>query len=210
MIGVDREPWGGNKIELTGTLVNGCNSGFFTLSQAQKHETHLPTIDYPPQTYAWFSGPDENAQRPRGDTGTPRQRAGAAWRLTVNAGRYSFSRARRLDGPHAYAAVFAFRCWVTGALFQVHARPNGASAARLGIVVSKRVIARAVVRNYCKRLAREVFRAEREGLAGVDLVVRPRAAVTPALSAAARAEICALLHRAQVLCRSRSEITRPR
>jgi ribonuclease P protein component len=66
------------------------------------------------------------------------------------------------------------------------------------------------MRNYCKRLAREVFRAERGGLAGVDLVVRPRAAVTSALSAAARAEIRDLLHRAQGLSRSRSEITRQR
>ena len=61
------------------------------------------------------------------------------------------------------------------------------------------------MRNYCKRLTREVFRAERGSLAGVDLVVRPRAAVTPALSAAARAEIRELLHRAHGLTRSRGE-----
>jgi ribonuclease P protein component len=80
-------------------------------------------------------------------------------------------------------------------------KPNGAAACRLGIVVSKRVIPRAAVRSYCKRLAREVFRVECRELAGVDFVVRPRAAVTPALSAAARAEIRDLLHRAQGLSR---------
>jgi ribonuclease P protein component len=122
--------------------------------------------------------------------------------LTDCARGFAFPRARRLDGPHAYAAVFAFKCWVTGTLFQVHARPNGAAAPRLGIVVSKRVIPRAAVRNYCKRLAREVFRVECRELAGVDFVVRPRAAVTPALSAAARAEIRDLLHRAQGLSRA--------
>ena len=89
-------------------------------------------------------------------------------------------------------------------MFRVYAGPNGAAAARLGIVVSKRIIPQAVARNYCKRLAREVFRTEREGLAGVDLVVRPRIAVTPASSAAARAEIRDLLRRAQHECHSRS------
>jgi ribonuclease P protein component len=130
--------------------------------------------------------------------------------LTDPAREFSFSRARRLDGPHAYAAVFAFKCWVTGSLFQVYARPNGAAAARLGIVVSKRTIPRSVVRNYCKRLAREVFRAERKVLVGVDLVVRPRASVMPLQSAMARAEIRDLLHRAQHLCRSRGEASRLR
>lgn len=88
-------------------------------------------------------------------------------------------------------------------MYQVYARPNGTLAARLGIVVSKRIIPQAPGRNYCKRLAREVFRAEREVLAGIDFVVRPRAAVTRALSAAARAEIRDLLRRAQRQCHAR-------
>ncbi|MDO8598128.1 MAG: ribonuclease P protein component [Sulfuricaulis sp.] len=130
--------------------------------------------------------------------------------MTRTASRFSFTRACRLDGPQAYAAVFAFKCWVTGKMFRVYARPNGAAAARLGLVVSKRVIPQAVARNYCKRLAREVFRAERDALAGVDLVVRPRSAVTPASSAAARAEIRDLLRRAQRQCHSRSEAMQAR
>ena len=103
--------------------------------------------------------------------------------------------------------MFAFKCGVTGEMFRVYAKPNGAAAARFGIVVSKRVIPQAVARNYCKRLAREVFRAERDALAGVDLVVRPRSAVTPASSGAARAEIRELLRRAQRQCHSRSQVT---
>lgn len=95
-------------------------------------------------------------------------------------------------------------------MFRVYARPNGAGAARLGIVVSKRVIPQAVARNYCKRLAREVFRTESDALAGVDLVVRPSIAVTPASSAAARAEIRELLRRARRECHSRSAATQSR
>jgi len=95
-------------------------------------------------------------------------------------------------------------------MFRVYAKPNGAAAARFGIVVSKRVIPQAVARNYCKRLAREVFRANRDALAGVDLVVRPRSAVTPASAAAACAEIRDLLRRAQRQCHSRSGATQAR
>ena len=175
----------------------------FSHSHRQNHETHLPTFDHPAQAHARFSSPHENPGRAGRSTGTPRQRACTARRLTDTGTKFSFSRARRLDGPHAYAAVFAFKCWVTGNLFQVYARPNGSAAARLGIVVSKRVISRAVARNYCKRLAREVFRAERGTLSGIDIVVRPRAVVTLALSTAARAEIRDLLHRAQRQCRRR-------
>lgn len=95
-------------------------------------------------------------------------------------------------------------------MFHVYARPNGATAARLGVVVSKRIIPQAVRRNYCKRLAREVFRFEQGALAGFDLLVRPRSVVTRALSAAARAEIRELLHRVHRLCRGRSNAARAR
>lgn len=97
-----------------------------------------------------------------------------------------------------------------GEMFRVYAKPNGAAAARFGIVVSKRVIPQAVARNYCKRLAREVFRANRDVLAGVDLVVRPRSAVTSASAAAACAEIRDLLRGAQRQCHSRSGATQAR
>ena len=77
------------------------------------------------------------------------------------------------------------------------------------MVVSKRVIPQAVARNYCKRLVRETFRTEHGALSGMDIVVRPRALVTPAVAAAARVEIRDLLHRAQHQC-IRREATRLR
>ena len=108
---------------------------------------------------------------------------------------------RRLGGRRAFAAVLAFRCSVSGVFFQVYARPNGTLAARLGVMVSKRVIPLATARNYCKRLAREAFRVEGNTLDGVDIVVRLRIAVSPALSVAARRELRDLLLRAQRLSR---------
>lgn len=101
--------------------------------------------------------------------------------------------------------MFAFKCWVAGTLFRVYARPNGTAVTRLGIVTSKRVSRRAVERNYCKRLAREVFRAQGKALEGLDFVVRPLAPVTPMMGTAARTELGGLLLRAQRQCRGRGD-----
>ncbi|HXE67081.1 MAG TPA: ribonuclease P protein component [Rhodanobacteraceae bacterium] len=47
--------------------------------------------------------------------------------------------------------------------------------ARLGLAVSRKVSKRAVERNRIKRVVRESFRAEREGLPALDILVIPRA-----------------------------------
>lgn len=51
----------------------------------------------------------------------------------------------------------------------------------MGLAVSRKVSKRAVERNRIKRLIRESFRAEREGLPALDILVIPRtsAAGTP-------------------------------
>jgi ribonuclease P protein component len=120
--------------------------------------------------------------------------------LTSAGARFSFSRASRLEGPHAFAAVFAYKCSVAGKFFQVYAKPNGRDESRLGITVNKRYVPRAVARNLCKRLARETFRRHRAALVGVDLVVRARAVVLAATSAQARSEILELMTRARQQC----------
>ena len=68
--------------------------------------------------------------------------------------------------------------------YQVHSPPflllaMRRPAARLGIVVGKRFIARAVDRNLIKRLVRESFRRWRSLLPNVDLVVMLRQRVNP-------------------------------
>ena len=82
--------------------------------------------------------------------------------------------------------------------------PHGATPARLGIVASKRLMAEAVTRNYCKRLAREVFRTECAAMTGIDIVVRARMSVTAARSSEARAEMRDLLRRVERKCRQRA------
>ncbi len=58
-------------------------------------------------------------------------------------------------------------------------RPEGNTEARLGLVVAKKLLKRAVDRNKVKRVVREQFRLRLAGLPPVDLVVR--LAAKPAL-----------------------------
>ena len=75
----------------------------------------------------------------------------------------------------------------------VQATANGRVFARLGIVVGKRVAPKAVDRGYLKRLVRETFRREQKGLAGFDLLVRPRRTVSRSEAVAAADELRASL-----------------
>lgn len=58
--------------------------------------------------------------------------------------------------------------------FTVLACPNNRENGRLGIVVAKRYVKRAVDRNRVRRLIRECFRLEQDSLCGLDFVVLAR------------------------------------
>lgn len=77
-------------------------------------------------------------------------------------------------------------------------KPNGLSAARLGLVIPKKQAATAVLRNAIKRQAREMFRLRRASLPSLDLVLRLTTVVTghgPSQRRAWRAETGMLLDR---------------
>ncbi|MDR2365823.1 MAG: ribonuclease P protein component [Zoogloeaceae bacterium] len=87
---------------------------------------------------------------------------------------HAFPRHCRLTRSDEYSAVFAFRRVLRGAYFSLHygeRRPPGASA-RLGLVMGKKFMRRAVGRNCLKRLAREAFRHAQPQLPACDLVLR--------------------------------------
>lgn len=56
--------------------------------------------------------------------------------------------------------------------FRLYATDNGESGARLGLIVGKRQLKRAVDRNRVKRVLRETFRVNRSTLPAVDIVVQ--------------------------------------
>jgi ribonuclease P protein component len=75
--------------------------------------------------------------------------------------------------------------------FMVFVKPNGLAHARIGIITAKRIAPRAIDRNRAKRLVREVFRAMRHRLTGIDVVVQLRR-WSPG-GVAARADLARLL-----------------
>jgi ribonuclease P protein component len=62
----------------------------------------------------------------------------------------------------------------------VHVAPNALGHARLGLIVSRRVVPLATRRNRYKRLMREVFRLQQHELGGLDLVARIKSACADA------------------------------
>jgi ribonuclease P protein component len=73
--------------------------------------------------------------------------------------------------------------------------PAANSIGCVGYVISKKLLARAVDRNYLRRTLREIIRARRPGLDTVDIVVRLRRGCAPALLRGLAVEAARLLDR---------------
>lgn len=85
----------------------------------------------------------------------------------------SFARCYRLTKTDEYSSVFGFRRAIRGRWLMLHYQPGQpGGSARLGLVVGKKLLKRAVDRNRVKRVIRDQFRRLRAELPAVDLVVR--------------------------------------
>ena len=104
----------------------------------------------------------------------------------------TFPRSVRILSTEEYDKVFAnpVRASATGVL--VLARKNNESqCSRLGLVIPKKVLKRAVWRNRVKRIARETFRLNQHSLQNIDLVVIAR----PKIEDISNSELSAIFKR---------------
>ncbi|WP_300646570.1 ribonuclease P protein component [Paenalcaligenes sp.] len=88
--------------------------------------------------------------------------------------RTDYPASARLHRPSEYASALKGRRIARGALFVLNTprqSPVGHTA-RLGLIIPKRLAARAVTRNTIKRIIREAFRLQRPYLPPRDLVFR--------------------------------------
>ena len=85
---------------------------------------------------------------------------------------YDFDKTKRLLGKAAFDEVFSNANRLTNAEFVILHKKNQYSHARLGLVISKKKIAKASRRNQVKRLLRESFRLH--PLPGIDLIFLAR------------------------------------
>jgi ribonuclease P protein component len=84
----------------------------------------------------------------------------------------SFPRDSRLLKPEEFERVFKENERARSDSLLVMVRPNALGQARLGMIVAKRLLPRAVDRNRVKRCVRETFRRQRHNLPACDFVVR--------------------------------------
>lgn len=95
---------------------------------------------------------------------------------------------QRRDFEQALRSEYLINKW-----FALHLVKTVNNYARLGMVVGKRTMPRAVARNFAKRLIRECFRQNLAQLPSQDFVVRIRRNLTRENSLEARSALIALL-----------------
>ena len=88
-----------------------------------------------------------------------------------------FAKHHHLLKPAQFKQVYSHKTWSGNREFAVNLCPNKHSYARLGLVVSRKVSKRAVVRNLIKRQIREWFRHNKQDLNGFDLIVTAKTSV---------------------------------
>lgn len=106
-----------------------------------------------------------------------------------------FPKSNRLPNAAAFSPVFNqpdFR--VSCPQLLVLARVAEQTQPRLGVVVGRKHVPRAVRRNRVKRLVRETFRNRKSGLAGLDIVVLARKGVDGLDNAALLVQLQALFN----------------
>lgn len=88
---------------------------------------------------------------------------------------YCFKKKRRLLHKSDYDHVFNQAQKIANSCFVVLYRDNEVDQARLGLAISKKMVAKAHDRNRLKRLLRETFRVQQ--LPAIDVVVLARTGV---------------------------------
>jgi ribonuclease P protein component len=119
----------------------------------------------------------------------------------------TFARRYRLTKTDEFSSVFGFRRAIRGKLLMLHyqPRPDGLNDARLGVVVGKKLLRRAVDRNRVKRIVREQFRRERPNLPACDLIVRLAVKPAPLDGKLVAGDFLALLEKLRRTCAKKEE-----
>jgi ribonuclease P protein component len=86
----------------------------------------------------------------------------------------TFPCANRLLNKAEFGRVFDAPAKIYAKYFLAIVRVNEQPVTRLGMIISKRKIAKSVGRNRVRRLIRESFRLRRSRLPAVDLIVLPK------------------------------------
>jgi len=106
-----------------------------------------------------------------------------------------FSRRHRFTARGSFAPVLRSPRKIRGRLAVLHVMPSPTGRSRLGIGLTRRLVATSVDRNRLKRVIREAFRTHPARAAGFDCVVMLRERFAPGDDAAIRDEVRGFLDR---------------
>ena len=150
----------------------GLMPGFLPLKE-YFNEANLPTLGGAPQTDARLPRTHAHARRPRSDSCASREGAHPSRHLTRTPGRerLRLRRSQRLGAGQVSAVLKSGRLARSTRLY-LYRLPNELGCPRLALIVPKRFVASAVVRNRIRRLAREAFRLAQVAIGAQDCVVR--------------------------------------
>jgi ribonuclease P protein component len=109
----------------------------------------------------------------------------------------AFPACRRIRNRTEFEQAFRANCR-TNKWFAVYVRKNESKLSRLGIIASKRIMPKAVSRNFAKRLIRDVFRRNFSVECEFDVVVRVRRQLNPETSVEGRIALNDLLQTIQM------------
>jgi ribonuclease P protein component len=101
--------------------------------------------------------------------------------------------AYRLSGQGAFETVFRTGRRIDGRYLQLVVAPASPGIGRIGYVIGRKVLARAVDRNRVRRKLREVLRALRPAVTAYDIIVRLKRVANRSEQDAAVAEAARLL-----------------
>ena len=164
--------------------------------KVHRNETHISAVEAAPRAHPRFSGPHEHRRGPQGPLGTARQGPRAPVGLTAQANASSVRSARyRLRGAGAFASVFKTGVRHDARFLQLIAAPAAQDPGRVGYVIGRKAMPRAVDRNRLRRRLREDVRAARPAVERFDIILRVRDRVRRDDIAAAVAEARVLLAR---------------
>jgi ribonuclease P protein component len=146
-----------------------------------EHETHLSTFQAAPRTDAWIPCTDEDRRRSQGVVGSPRQGPRAPVGLTRAAPEPRAGHARswqyRLRGTGAFESVFKAGARHDAQYLQLIAAPAAQAPGRVGYVIGRKQMPRAVDRNRLRRRLRESVRAARPAIESFDIIIRVKRSV---------------------------------
>jgi ribonuclease P protein component len=161
-------------------MKNRSNTRLFSQKYWISHETYISTFRGQAQAHPRVSRSYEDSRWPQGTARTPRQRpcsprslSNAVPPLGPIASTRRLPKSSRLNDSKVFVRLLSGRRR-TGDCLEIALGRNAGEGARLGIIVGKKNLPRAVDRNALKRIVREAFRERRGELPACDIMIRLR------------------------------------